>query len=182
MDFSDVNVTALIIVGAVAFTLYCVDRMMTQAFLGKPINVQLSIMSKKYSFYRSFTPTSNFIKRISEGVRMLEVYTDAEVRHVTVTFFESAMKMAGIIFLIVLFGYKDLLSASLGLVFAIMVINANVNKGIDSINSAQVENMSVAITRLREAYIRTNSIPDSFNAIQTPFILERHFQIVHHHK
>ena len=179
MSFGDVNIVKVFTLIFLVIGVYALDKYLHRAFLRKPLNRQLSIMSKRFSFYRSFTPTSSIIKRIADMVKALNIYTDAEVRYNAVVFLESAMKFAIIVFVIILVGFRDMLSSFLGLLFVIVIINAKINSGIDSINTAQVDGMSVALSRLREAYIRTNSIPEAINSIQTPFVLTHQFQDIY---
>lgn len=179
MDFSDINVPRLILIASVCAILFVLNKWYIQQFNRKALTQQMKIMSRRYSFYVSFTPTSSLIRRIAGSVRALNIYTDAEIRYNAVEFLENALKFSAVVFTVVLFGYKDLLSAFLGLLFCFVIINSFVTKGIDSINTAQVQGMSIAINRLREAYIRTSSIPDSINTIETPFVLERQFQAIY---
>jgi len=142
-------------------------------------NRKFSVMSARYTFYSHFIPTKSLFSRLSERIASLSIYNYMEIRYKTVEVFEDALLPATGIFLFVLFTFRDLLSAALSLFYALTVINASINKSIDEVNSEEVSQMSVLLGRVREAYVRTHSIPDALSTINVPIILESQVGEIH---
>lgn len=140
---------------------------------------QFAIMSARYHFYYNFIPTRSMFKRISERIAALSVYNYMEIRYQSVAFFETALKQATLVFLVVLFGFGDLLSAVLAGLYAIIVIQTSINKSLDRTNSRIIESLSITLGRIREAYIRTRSIPEALSSINVPAILESQINEIH---
>ena len=134
---------------------------------------RFAVMGARFDFYLNFIPTRNTFTNIYKRVSDLSIYNYLEIRYQSVAFFEGALKPAAFVFVVALFGFGDLLSATLAFLYAIIAVTADVNKSLDKINAEEVNQISVLIGRMRENYTRTRSVSASVSEVKIPTIIER---------
>ncbi len=136
-------------------------------------NQKMQGYNKRFRFYYDFVLTRNTFRKIYEQVSSLSVYTMLEARMQTVKFFEKALLLAGVLFVVGFIGLGDLISGIVLMMFAYVLINTTVNKRIDDVNFHSLKDMSKLLLSINECYTRVRNVPDAINDATVPKLLQR---------
>lgn len=129
-------------------------------------------VNKRFRFYWDFFPTRHTFRNMYQQIGNLSVYSFMDIRYNSVKFFETSMLMAVGLFAVGLFGFRDVISAILVFLLAVVLLQNNINKKIDNVNYQTYKAMSVLLASMRETYTRTQSISDTLNECECPEILQ----------
>lgn len=129
--------------------------------------------NKRFRFYYDFILTRSIFRKVYEQVGGLSVYTMLECRMVCVQFFEKAMLLSLVLFLIGFIGMGDLVSGIVLLMFAYVMLDVTISKRIDDVNFKSLSAMSDYIQSIRECYTRVRNVPDSVNDANCPKLIQR---------
>lgn len=127
---------------------------------------------KKYHRYDNFFLTRGTIRKIFQRVSELSVYDSAESRVVAYKFFRSSTLafiglLVGSAFL-----FKDTFTWILIAIFAFVLKNVMVDKQIDKIHFLLINQLSLAISSIRQNYLRLGNIPDAIAESDVGFLVK----------
>ena len=171
---SDLKLIIVVIIGVLLTTVVVVS---VWSFLIKQRNVSEAAkyrkFAKRFRFYNDFVLSRQLFRKIFSQINMLSVYSLPEARIVTVQFFERAVTVAILFFVVGFFGLGDLISGVVLAGFAAVLINSTVNKRIDNVNFECLKATSALCLSIRESYTRVRNVPDALNDAKCPPILQR---------
>lgn len=164
-------VIGILLVIALSFVAYAAQTMQNKR---KNLSQKQKIAGivKRFNFYYDFVPTRSIFRKMYMQIGNLAVYNFVESRIVSVQFFERSITMAVVVFVVGIFGFRDLVSATFALAFAIVILQNNIQSKIDEVNFRTYQAMSALLGSLRETYTRTHSVSDSLNECMCPEILQ----------
>ena len=119
--------------------------------------------NKRFRFYYDFVLTRSTFRKVYGQISSLSVYTMLEARMVTVKFFEKALAMAGVLFVIGFIGLGDVISGIVLILFAYVMLNTTISNRIDDVNFRTLKALSKLILSIRECYTRVRNVPDAVN-------------------
>lgn len=134
---------------------------------------KMKAYNKRFRFYYDFVLSRSTFRKIHGQISNLAVYTIMEARVQTVKFFEKAMLLATVLFIVGFIGLGDLISGIVLLMFAVVLLNTTVNKRIDDVNFKSLKAMSSLLLSIRECYTRVRNVPDAINDANCPPILQK---------
>lgn len=140
---------------------------------------KLKSYNKRFNFYYDFVLTRMTFRKIFGQIQSLSVYSFMESRVVAVQFYERALKLSAIMFVVGTIGLGDLVSGIVLLMFAMVMLNTTVNNRIDDVNYDTLKAMSAFILSLRESFTRVRNVPDAINEAKCPPILKRNVDEVY---
>lgn len=140
---------------------------------------QMQSYNKRFRFYYDFVITRSTFRKVHEQISNLAVYNFMECRVVTVKFFEKAMIVGLVLFVVGFIGLGDLVSGIVLLMFAFVLMNSLIAKRIDDVNFQSLKDMSSLILSIRECYTRVRNVPDSVNDANCPKLLQRHISKIY---
>lgn len=129
--------------------------------------------NKRFRFYYDFVLSRSLFRKIYEQVGGLAVYTMLECRMITVKFFERALIMSGLLFVIGFIGLGDIISGFVLLMFAFVMVDVTVRKRIDNVNFQTLKAMAKYLQSIRECYTRVRNVPDAVNDAECPKLLQK---------
>lgn len=129
--------------------------------------------NKRFRFYYDFVLSRSLFRKIYEQIGGLAVYTMLECRMITVKFFERALIMSGLLFVIGFIGLGDIISGFVLLMFAFVMVDVTVRKRIDNVNFQTLKAMAKYLQSIRECYTRVRNVPDAVNDAECPKLLQK---------
>lgn len=164
-------VTVFIMILASVFVISAMNTMSKRKKMSE--KQKLQGYNKRFRFYYDFVLTRTTFRKIYEQVSNLAVYTLLEARMQTVKFFEKALMLAGILFVIGFIGLGDIISGIVLMMFAYVMLNTTVNKRVDDVNFQALKDMSKLLLSINECYTRVRNVPDAVNDATVPKLLQR---------
>lgn len=159
---------------AVVISAFLITTMNTLSRRKKiPEHVKLQQYNKRFRFYYDFVLSRSMFRKIYEQIAGLAVYNMLEARMTAVKFFERALLISGLMFVIGFIGLGDIISGVVLLGFAFVMIQTTVNKRIDDVNFKSLKAMSSLLLSVRECYTRVRNVPDAVNDATCPPLLQR---------
>ena len=136
-------------------------------------------INKKYHFYINNFFTRGSFKRIVTMISDLSTYNMLEIREQSTKFYETSLFMS--IGLLIIGGliFKDIISIALIALYCVIMHNVLVHKKIDNVKYNLIKQLSVALSSLRESYIKTGIIPDAFNVCEKGDLLKKPFDKIY---
>lgn len=129
--------------------------------------------NKRFRFYYDFVLSRQLFRKVYEQVGGLAVYSMLECRMVCVKFYERALVLSLILFLIGFIGMGDIVSGIILLMFAYVMLDVTISKRIDNVNFETLTAMSHYLQSLRECYTRVRNVPDAVNDADAPKLIQR---------
>ena len=171
------TLTRLIVVGvvvAIIVSVFMIYAMMYTSQKKKMSEDQKMVRyNKRFKFYYDFVLTRQQFRKIYDQIAELAVYNLLEQRMQAVKFYDRALLISMLLFVVGTVGLNDIISGFILLMFAYVMINTIVNKRIDDVNFKALKSISQLILSIRECYTRVRNVPDAVNDATCPQLLQR---------
>lgn len=136
--------------------------------------------AKAYHFFSKFFLTSYYVKSLYKKISNLSIYNRAEIQIRTVKLFYLGVSINVIVVTYSIFAFKDTIMVLISLFFSVMFSNVRINKRIDKDMDKVVKDFSVALSRIRQAYLNTHSIVEAIETSDIPTGVQKPFgEILH---
>ena len=129
------------------------------------------IYNKRFTFYYDFVLTRKTFRKIFEQISRLSIYDFQDLRITSVKFYEAALKMSLILFVVGFIGFGDIIAAFVMLLYANVVLYTLVVKNINAVNREATKQLSTYLISLSQTYTRTRNIPDAIYDTPAPPLL-----------
>ncbi|QGQ98793.1 hypothetical protein EHS13_29915 [Paenibacillus psychroresistens] len=141
--------------------------------------ISLSTYLRLSKFLDEFFLTRGGYRKVRTRVAELSVYTSQEIQVYAVRVYAIAtFSSVGLVILGALI-FKDLFSTLLVLMYAIIMNTVLVSKQIDSVHFKLLKQLSMALSSLRQNYLRLNSIPEAVAESDTGSEIHRAFEDIY---
>jgi hypothetical protein len=140
-----------------------------------PTKVYIELFEKLHRFFLTKNSMEKLYKRISE----LSIYSYADLKIVTVRFYVISMSAAIATVIAGIITFRDVFSVLLCVAFAVVIKVTLVDKQIDSIHFKLLKQLSLAISSLRQNYLRFESIPEAISYTETGPLIKRSFEEIY---
>lgn len=141
--------------------------------------IPLSTYFKISRSLEQFFLTRGSFLRVKDRVAALSVYTIQEIRVLSVRIYVTAMISASGLVIAGAIIFRDLFSTLLVLLYACVMYNVLIGKQIDRIHFKLLNQLSMALSSLRQNYLRLNSIPQAIAETETGSELHRPFEEIY---
>lgn len=172
--FIIVGVILIILVLSIMYTIYTIAL-----YKKLPEDKKFVKVNKRFRFYSNFYLTRTSFRKIHEQVQSLGAYSWIQARMVTVNFVERSAITSVILFLVGVFGLRDIISAIFLFFFSILLFNRTVMLNIDAVKRESVRATEVFILSLLQAYAREGNIPGAIRECDCPDILLKQRDTLH---
>ncbi|MDX8360764.1 hypothetical protein [Cytobacillus sp. IB215316] len=141
--------------------------------------IPISTYFRIYKLLDNLFFTRGSINKIRTRLSELSVYTNLELRVMAVKFYlVSSFASVGLVVTGAII-FQDLFSILLVLAYAIVMKNVLVDKQIDSVHFKILKQLSIALSSVRQNYLRLGSIPDSITEAEIGSELQRAFEDIY---
>ncbi len=164
-------ITVLLMIVVSAFVILTMSTMSKKKKISE--NQKMQAYNKRFRFYYDFVLTRSTFRKIYDQIASLSVYTMLEARLITVKFFEKALLLACLLFVVGFIGLGDIISGIVLMMFAYVLLNTTVNNRIDDVNFKSLKDMSKLLISINECYTRVRNVPDAVNDAEASPLLQR---------
>lgn len=141
--------------------------------------IPLSTYFKLSRSFEQFFLTRGSYRRVKDRFAALSVYTIQEIRIYSVRVYAISMLSAGGLVLAGALIFRDLFSTLLVLLYAAVMYNVLIGKQIDRVHFKLLNQLSMALSSLRQNYLRLNSIPQAIAEAETGSELHQAFEEIY---
>ncbi|MCD1257373.1 hypothetical protein B5M42_000800 [Paenibacillus athensensis] len=141
--------------------------------------ISLSTYFRWSKFLDEFFLTRGSYRKVKNRVAELSVYTVQEIKVYSVRVYGIAMISSSVLVIAGAIIFRDLFSTLLVLFYAVLVNTVLVDKQIDSVHFKLLKQLSMALSALRQNYLRLNSIPQAVAETDTGSELHRAFEDIY---
>lgn len=118
-------------------------------------------VNKKHRFYKNNFFTRKGYLRIHEMISRLSVYNFQEIRVYAVKYYQMSTLCLFSVWAVGTYIFRDFVSSLLLLLFAYLMKNKYIDKGVEKAKNQLLLEFSSALSSLREEYTRLGNIPDA---------------------
>ncbi|RED52802.1 hypothetical protein [Cohnella lupini] len=141
--------------------------------------ISLATYYKLHKFMDDFFLTRGSYRKVKSKVSELSVYTSQEIQIYSVrVYLISTLASVALVVLGALI-FRDLFSTLLVLLYAIIMNTVIVGKQIDSVHFKLLKQLAMALSSLRQNYLRLNSIPQAIGEVEAGSELHRAFEDIY---
>lgn len=141
--------------------------------------ISLSTYFKLNKFLDDFFLTRGSYRKIRSKLTDLSVYTSQEIKIYSVRVYTIATLSSVALVVLGALIFRDLFSTLLVLLYAIIMNTVIVDKQVDSVHFKLLKQLSMALSSLRQNYLRLNSIPQSVAEAEAGSELHRALEEIH---
>ena len=139
----------------------------------------LSTYLRIHLFLDDFFLTRGSYRKVRSRVADLSVYTAQEIQVYSVRVYAIAMLSSAGLIVAGAVIFKDLFSTLLVVLYAVVLNNVIINKQVDNVHFKLLKQLSMALSSLRQNYLRLNSIPQAIAETETGSELHRAFEDIY---
>lgn len=141
--------------------------------------IALSTYFRLSKFLEDFFLTRGGYRKVKTRVAELSVYTSQEIKVYAVRVYVIAtMSSVGLVAVGAII-FRDFFSTLLVLMYAIIMNTVLIDKQIDSVHFKLLKQLSMALSSLRQNYLRLNSIPEAVAESDTGSEIHRAFEEIY---
>lgn len=141
--------------------------------------IPLEVYFKIYDKLDSLFVTRNGLRKVYERLAELSIYSHESLKIFAVRFYVlSSLASIGTV-AVGAVTFKDVFSTLLCVAFAVVVKFTLIDKQIDGIHFKLLKQLSMAISTLRQNYLRYNSIPDAVAETEVGPLIKRSFEEIY---
>jgi|GEM_PF-1109494 len=141
--------------------------------------ISLSTYFRINRFLEEFFVTRGGYRKVKTRVAELSVYTMQEIRIYSVRVYVIAMTSSIALVAAGALIFQDLFSTLLVVLYAVIMNNVLVAKQVDSVHFKLLKELSMALSSLRQNYLRLNSISQAVAEAETGSVLRRAFEDIY---
>ncbi len=177
-------IIAILLTSIVAIAMIVVsDKKRARAKKGalskKTTFIPMSAYLKANDILDEFFLTRGGYRKIRNRVALLSIYTSQEIKMNSVRVYAIALSSSLALVLAGAFIFKDLFSTLLVILYAIIMNSVLIGKQLDRVHFKLLKQLAMALSSLRQNYLRVNSIPQAVAEAETGSELKRPFEEIY---
>ena len=137
------------------------------------------LYKKAYKHLSSFFLTQGQMLKITARISALSIYNRAEIQSLATKYFLLTSAISGGLVIASFFLFKDTVSVLICIAFALVINNTLVSKQIDKVNLQVYKALKVAISSIRQEYMRLESVSEAVAEAEVPTILRKPMEEIH---
>lgn len=141
--------------------------------------ISTATYNKAYDVLNNTFLTRNGLRKLFDRLAELSIYNAEDLKIMAVRFYVLSLAASITTVAVGAFTFKDLFSTLLCVAFAFVVKNTLIDKQVDGIHFKLLKQLAVAISSLRQNYLRYNSIPDAVSETEAGPLVKRAFEEIH---
>lgn len=141
--------------------------------------ISLSTYYRLHKWLDEFFLTRGGYRKVKARIADLSIYTAQEIQIYAIRSYAIAMTSSIALIVAGAIIFKDLFSVLLVLLYAMVMNNVLVGKQVDSVHFKLLKQLSLALSSLRQNYLRTNSISQAIAETDVGSELQRAFEDIY---
>jgi hypothetical protein len=134
---------------------------------------------KAYTFFVNFPLTSESILRIEQRYKTLSIYKLSDIQILAAQTFVIYTSISLGIVVLSFFLYSNAVLILMACVFSMVLKTVLIDKKLDKVNLKVLRALKLAVSAIRQEYLKTNNVTEALESASVPKLMERPINEIH---